>query len=355
MRRLRRRADERKPSHSRRSADLLATESSARLWRRPCGGWSIDGLGPRKVRRVSRLSVIGVPDSAGSYAAGQEQAPAALRAAGLISALGDAGVEVHDHGDLPKQTWKPDRANTYAQNIGQVVTCLQELTSRLGPMLVAGGRVLVLGGNCTIALAVMAGLRELNDGLPGLLYIDRHFDLNTPESTTDGALDWMGLAHAFALPGCSDALIDAFGRRPLLDPTQVAWLGIESRPATQWEREQAGRLQLHVSSSESLSTDPVGEATSLLQLLPSGPLAVHVDVDVLDFIDAPLSENTDGRNSGPTLDQLGEALAQAASDPRLRVLSIGELNPTRSAGEPDAIVRFIDVVVAAVATAGSRF
>ncbi len=65
---------------------------------------------------------------------------------------------------------------------------------------------MVLGGNCTIALAVMAGLQRLNAGTAGLLYLDRHFDLNTPESTTDGALDWMGLAHAFALSGTVDAL-----------------------------------------------------------------------------------------------------------------------------------------------------
>lgn len=76
----------------------------------------------------------------------------------------------------------------------------------------------------------------------------------------------------------------------------------------------------------------------------AGPLAVHVDVDVLDFTDAPLAENTDGRNTGPTLDQLAEALLPAASDPRLRVLSIGELNPTRSAGDPEAIPRLIDVI-----------
>jgi arginase len=51
---------------------------------------------------------------------------------------------------------------------------------------------------------------------PGLLYVDRHFDLNTPESTTGGALDWMGLAHAFALAGTVGALAGAFGHRPLL-------------------------------------------------------------------------------------------------------------------------------------------
>jgi hypothetical protein len=95
---------------------------------------------------MGRVSIVGVPSSAGSYAAGQEQAPAALRAAGLIEALIAAGLGVHDDGDLPKQTWKPDRAHPYAQNLDQVATCLRELTDRLSPLLSTGDTVLVLGG-----------------------------------------------------------------------------------------------------------------------------------------------------------------------------------------------------------------
>jgi arginase len=297
-----------------------------------------------------RVSVIGVPNSAGSYAAGQERAPAALRAAGLIDALVAAGLEVHDDGDLPEQAWKPDRACPYAQNVGQVELCLRELANRLKPFFSGGGTALVLGGNCTIALAVMAGLQRLDGPEPGLLYVDRHFDLNTPESTRDGALDWMGLAHGLSLPGCVDDLADAFGRRPLLQPGQVAWLGVERSLATSWEQEQADRLGLHVASSASVSNDPAGAAASALNVLPPGPLAVHVDVDVLDFTDAPLAENTDGRNSGPTLEQLREVLRLAGRDPRFRALSIGELNPTRAAGDPGVVLRFVDVLAATLGT-----
>jgi arginase len=293
--------------------------------------------------------VVGVPDSAGSYAAGQDQAPAALRAAGLIEALAAAGLEVRDGGDLPEQVWRPDRSRPYAQNVGQEVACLQELTSRLDPLLAAGGLVLVIGGSCTIALAVMAGLRQLGAGTPGLVYFDRHFDLNTPDSTTDGALDWMGLAHGLSLPGCVDDLAAAFGPRPLLQPEQVAWLGVDASYATEWEREQAAQLRLRVRSSESLAADPTGAAAFALEGVPAGPLAVHVDVDVLDFTDAPLAENTDGRNTGPSLDQLGQALMTVAHDPRLRALSVGEVNPTRAAGDPGAVQRFVDLLARALA------
>jgi arginase len=298
---------------------------------------------------MARISVVGVPSSAGSYAAGQDQAPAALRAAGLIEALAETGLEVHDDGDLPVQIWVPDREHPLVQNLDQVTGCLQELTQRLDPLLRRADFVLVVGGNCTIALGVMAALRRLEDQQPGLLYVDRGYDINTPESTTDGALDWMGMAHALALPGCADVLTDAFGPRPLLQPHQVAWLGVEPSMGTEWEREQAALLNLQVIPSTAFASDPSGAAMAALRRLPPGPLAVHFDVDVLDFTDAPLAENTDGRNTGPRLDQAAEALVLAARDPRFRALSIGELNPTRSVGDPDAIPRFVSTVAAVLA------
>jgi arginase len=294
---------------------------------------------------MSRIAVVGVPSSAASYAAGQDLAPAALRSAGLVEQLIAAGIEVHDDGDLPHQVWSPDRDHPLAQNADQATTSVQQLADRLDPLLARGDIALVLGGNCTIALGVMAALWRLGAGTPGLLYVDRHYDINIPESTTDGALDWMGLAHALALPGCLDTMADAFGQRPLLEADQVAWLGVDPQVATQWEREQAGRLGLRVTTSQALCADPAATALAALSQLPPGPLALHIDVDVLDFTDAPLAESTDGRNSGPTLDQATEALTAAARDQRARVLSIGELNPTRCAGDPDTLPRFVSSIV----------
>jgi arginase len=299
--------------------------------------------------QMRRISVVGVPSSAASYAAGQDLAPAALRSAGLIERLVGSGLDVHDDGDLPHQVWSPDRDHPLAQNADRATASLRDLTDRLDPLLARGDLTLVLGGNCTIVLGVIAALRRLGAGAPGLLYLDRHYDINTPDTTTDGALDWMGLAHALALPGCVDTLTDAFGPRPLLEAYQVAWLGVEPRMATDWEREQADRLGLHVTTSQALVADPAGAARAALGHLPPGPLALHIDVDVLDFIDAPLAENTDCRNTGPSLDQAAQALQLAARDPRVRALSIGELNPTRCAGVPDALARFVAAIVGILA------
>jgi arginase len=303
---------------------------------------------------VATVSLVGFPSSAGSYAAGQDRAPAALRASGLVDELTGRGLEVRDHGDLPVQIWRPDRNNPLAQNVAEVVTGLQLMVERITPILESDDVLLVLGGNCTVALAVMACLRRLGGGTPGLLYVDRQYDLNTPHSTTDGALDWMGMAHALALPGVVDELADAFGDRPLLRPFQVCWLGVQDDMATSWEREQAARLNVRWRSSAAFVSDPVGSVQSLLHALPDGPLAVHFDVDVLDFTDCPLAENTDGRNTGPSLEVAADALIRSAADARFRALSIGELNPTRSAGEPEALPRFCQALARVLASAARR-
>ncbi|WP_306894611.1 arginase family protein [Agromyces albus] len=298
------------------------------------------------------LNVIGVPSSAGSYSAGQEQAPRALREAGLLAALSAVGHEVHDAGDLPMQTWAPDREHRYAQNLEQVVASLRALAQAVPSLLSGDDRLLVLGGNCTIALGVCGGLREVGEE-PGLVYFDRHFDLNTPESTTDGTFDWMGVAHALALPGAVDELVDAFGDRPLLAPERIAYLGVDPEGSTTWERRQVDVLGLAVVPQAELVSSPGAAAAKAMSALPEGPFAVHLDVDVLDFIDAPIAENVNGRNTGPTLEQLGEALAELWRNPACRALSIGELNPVHAAADPTALTRFVETLTRALAPRSS--
>lgn len=294
------------------------------------------------------INVIGVPSSAGSYSAGQELAPAALRKAGLIETLTDAGNDVRDHGDLSEQMWRPDREQRFAQNLHEVVQSVQELASAATGLLAHGERLLVLGGNCTIALGTCAGLQRAGIE-PGLVYIDRHFDLNTPDSTSEGALDWMGLAHALDLDGAAPELVDVLGPRPLLKPARLSFLGVDERQSTGWERGQVERLGLHVVPQGDLVKVPDRAAVAARNAVLPGLFAVHLDVDVLDFIDAPIAENVNGRNSGPTIEQLEQALAQLWDHADCRALSIGELNPVHAAADPEALDRFIASLSSALA------
>jgi arginase len=301
---------------------------------------------------MTLLSVLGVPTSAASYAAGQDKAPRALRAAGLFDALEAAGVRLADAGDLTRQVWAPDPDHPYAQNLDQVVASVRELAERV-PALVGGNdrRLLVIGGSCTIAVGLVAGLTAAEGIGCGLLYIDRHFDMNTPDTTLEGALDWMGLGHALDLPGAAGSFAGAFADRPVLTPARLAFLGTDPAEATDFERDQVASLGISVTTQAELVADPAAAVAAALGALPAAPFVAHVDVDVLDFIDTPLAENTSGRNLGPTLDQLCTALRVVVADRRWRALSIGEINPTRAAGDPAALPRFVSKIAAVLAGA----
>src|SRR5215212_8264505 len=136
------------------------------------------------------IGLIGAPSSAGAHWPGQEKAPAALRALGLIERLEDAGLHVDDHGDLPRVRFRPDKRQRHQQNLSAVVEVASQVAERAEATARADQVPLVLGGDCTIELGALAGtLRSGREGELGLLYVDGHVDLNTPVASPTGILD----------------------------------------------------------------------------------------------------------------------------------------------------------------------
>ena|SRR5258708_21641778 len=103
------------------------------------------------------IALIGVPSSAGAHWPGQEKAPQYLRRAGLVERLAAAGVPVVDHGDLPVVRFSPDRAHPKQQNLARVVDIATQTAEQVEAALQRQEMPLVLGGDCTIALGVIAG------------------------------------------------------------------------------------------------------------------------------------------------------------------------------------------------------
>ena len=294
------------------------------------------------------LFILGVPSSAGAFAAGQERAPAALREAGLVERLAAAG-DVLDLGDLPEFRWRPDRAQPRAQHATQVAETAAAVRDVVAGRLGSGHDLLVLGGDCTVGVGTVAGSR-LAGGRTGLVYLDMHADLNVPSSVVDGALDWMGMAHMLDVEGCLPELRDlASPFVPMLDPSQVVVLGHEHSQATDWERSVIAERSIAVVPAEALRADPAAAAERALALLADATrVIVHLDVDVVDFVDAPLSENT-GRNVGVPLAAVAATLPVLMSDRRTAALTVTELNPVHAASDPGCLGRLVDALVAAIA------
>jgi arginase len=286
---------------------------------------------------VADLTVVGAPTSAGASAPGQELAPAALREAGLIGELSSRGLMVCDAGDGPLQRWSPDRDHPRAQNVGQVAATVYHTTATITAALHSSKQVLVLGGDCTVGTASFQALAAHDDSA-SLVYFDLDADMNTPDSTEFGALDWMGLGMLLGVSGAVNGVI----RLGQLRPERLALLGFYEGSSTEWERQQLERYGITAVTDKTVRADPRAAARAALASLPAdaSAIAVHFDVDVIDFVDAPLSEDTN-RNLGVSLNAALATVTELLRDPRVRVLTVTELNPQHAAADPAALSRFV--------------
>ena len=291
------------------------------------------------------VTVVEAPTSAGGYAPGQEDGPRVLLEAGLVKRLEAAGVAVHRGGRVTPCRWRPDPDNPSAANVGAVIDRASQVAAlvRSAP---PEDTILVLGGDCTVGVGTVAGLLHRGERL-GVVYVDRHADLNVPDSTVDGALDWMGVAHMLDIDGAIDGLAALAGHRPMLSSGQISFLGLG--PHTDFEAEVLSARGLPVVDVQSSVSDPLGSAQAALSALSAcDGFAVHFDVDLVDFLDAPLAENTD-RGIAPSLTACGEMLSELLTDARVRALTVTEFNPHHGSQDGSTTQRLIATLVSCLA------
>jgi arginase len=290
-----------------------------------------------------RIGLIGAPTSAGAFAPGQEDAPAALRAAGLVEAL-----EAHDRGDTPRLRWRVDHAEPRAMNAQAVTDGVRAVADHVEQALRGGELPLVLGGDCTVGIGTVAGAVAAGED-PRLVYLDLHADLNTPSSVPDGAFDWTGVAHMLDVDGADDRLASAGPRRPLLRDADLVLLGYGPAQATTHEREVVAAHALQPIGVDQLRADPEAAAHRARDRATDGGrrFLVHFDVDVIDFSDVPLSENT-GRGIGVPFDAALAALEVLVADDALLGLTVTELNPHHGAPDGSDVARLAQRLAAAL-------
>src|SRR6202140_689254 len=226
------------------------------------------------------LGLIGVPSSAGAHGPGQEKAPAALRQAGLLGALREAGLEVEDLGDLPVARFSPDADNRKRQSQPRVVKVARQVAEAVAGAVARELVPPVLGGDCSITFGVVAGLLRRQPDL-GLIYFDGDADLTTPETTHSGIFDSMGVAH---LIGAGAPELAHIGPRfPLLSPDRIALFGFQPYEVEPREVLLRGESAIPQSPVTSLDrpAERAAEALARLEERARG-IAVHFDVDVMD-------------------------------------------------------------------------
>ncbi len=275
------------------------------------------------VRQPKKIALIGAPTSAAALVGGHERAPAALRAAGLVERLQSLGYEVTDLGDCAVQTFQPDDEHPRARNVRGVLAALNDLKPRVEQAVKSGALPLILGGDCSIALATIAGARRYYRNV-SLVYVDRDADLNIPATTSSGCVDGMVVSHVVGRG--APELVRFWGEPPLVREPDVTLFGFERLDAP--EQEFLTRSPIRRYLADDITRQGVATAAqAALERVHAAAheFVLHFDVDTISSEDFRAT-NYPG-SGGLRLDQVREALTVFARQSTLAAFEITVYNP----------------------------
>jgi arginase len=275
------------------------------------------------VRQPSRIALLGAPTSAAALSSGHEAAPAALRAAGLVERLQAIGYDVVDLGDDPIQTSRPDEQSPRARNLSGVIAAIDALRPRVEHAVKLGTLPLILGGDCSIALATVAGVRRYFRNV-GLIYVDRDADLNTPATTRSGCLDGMVVSH---LTGRGAAeLVRFWAEPPLVREPDLALFGIDRLDRAEEELLSHSTLRHY----RAIDVQRMGAAAAAQVAVDRihgdrSEFVLHLDVDAI----ADFQATNNPGSAGLGLDDVRAALEVFTRQRHLAAIEITAYNPAK--------------------------
>jgi len=280
------------------------------------------GITPRKIR------VIGVPLDLGQSRRGVDMGPSAVRVAGLEARLEELGHIVEDGGNvvvaMPEQKKAGDPHAKYLKEITATCTKQADLVIKA---LDEGIVPLVLGGDHSVGAGTVSGVAEFyrrKHKKIGLIWIDAHTDINTPESSPSGNVHGMPLAAIMGLGPPELANILNFS--PKVSPDNCVLVGVRDIDAI--ERENVRRSGIHVFTMRDIDERGMRNVMeSAVRIAGDGTAGYHVslDMDWVDPEDAP-GVGTPVRG-GATYREAHLAMEIIADHGQLLSFEIVEVNP----------------------------
>ena len=277
---------------------------------------------------AEKIRIIGVPMDLGASRRGVDMGPSALRVAGLQSRLKQLGRPVEDVGNVsvPQAEEQPygEKKARYLEEISQTCKSLAEMVRKA---LDEDMLPLVLGGDHSIAVGTVAGAAahfHKNSKRIGVIWLDAHGDMNTPESSPSGNVHGMPLA---SLMGYGPPeLTEIAGFKPMVEPRNVALVGTRDLDAK--ERRFAKESGVHVFTMRDIDErgmrEVMAEAIHFATDDTAG-IAVSLDMDFIDPADAP-GVGTPVRG-GVTYREAHLALEMIADSKAMISFELVEINP----------------------------
>lgn len=192
------------------------------------------------------VAIIGFPMDLGAGRRGVDMGPSALRIADVSQKIHDLGYHVRDYGNIPIMTAETQEIkDPKLKYLPEITRACEELAKKTRKVLDAEEFPLILGGDHSMSIGSIAGIsahcRENGKRL-GVVWIDAHTDINTPETTPSGNIH--GMSVAVSLGHGSKKLTSIMGNFRKLQPENIAIIG--ARSIDDGERETIKKLKVPV-------------------------------------------------------------------------------------------------------------
>jgi arginase len=278
--------------------------------------------------RQSHIAIIGAPMDLGAGRRGVDMGPSALRVAGLNEKMASLGYEIEDLGnivvDQPESLPVGPENARYLPQIAHTCARLSEIVQRAAD----NGRVpLVLGGDHSVAMGTVAGMaghfRKRDEKL-GLIWIDAHADMNTPESSPSGNVHGMPLACIVGLG--PHELTHLGGVAPMVEPRNVAIIGLRS--VDEIERLNVRGAGVHPFTMRDIDERGLRSVMrEAIERATRGTAGFHLsfDLDAVDPVEAP-GVGTPVRG-GITYREAHLAMETLCDSGRMTSIEVVEVNP----------------------------
>jgi arginase len=239
---------------------------------------------------AEKIRIIGVPMDLGASRRGVDMGPSALRVAGLQTRLKHLGRQVEDIGNIPViQAEEQHYGEKNAKYLEEIAATCKGLAEMISKTLDEDQIPLVLGGDHSIAAGTVAGaashFKKKSKSI-GVIWLDAHGDMNTPDSSPSGNVHGMPLA---AIMGYGPPeLTELSGAKPMVEPRNVALVGIRDLDAK--ERKLIKETGVHVFTMRDIDERGMREVMSEALKFAgddTAGVAVSLDMDFVDPTDAP--------------------------------------------------------------------
>jgi arginase len=281
---------------------------------------------------AKKIRILGVPLDLGQSRRGVDMGPSAVRVAGLEARLEELGHVVEDGGNIAVAIAETKKSgDPHAKYLKEITATCTKHAETVFKTLEAGKFPLVLGGDHSVAAGTVAGVaeffrqqRRVQEQKIGLIWIDAHADINTPETSPSGNVHGMPLA---AIMGLGPAeLADIYGFKPKVHAENVVLVGVRDVDAREKENIKQAGIEVYTMRD----IDERGMRTVIeeaLRVAGRGTAGYHVslDMDWIDPEDAP-GVGTPVRG-GASYREAHLAMEIIADHGRMTSFEIVEVNP----------------------------